>query len=376
MIYYGLGIVLFLGGLLDFFNISKKYKININKFCLFILILFASLRWKTGTDWNSYYEYFIFNKTYSEFLNNHHNFEKIFTMITFFIRSFTKNYNLYLLIYITIGIILFYKILKKMNIKYMGVSIFSYYMGPYMDYFGGIRAAMAVLITLYSVDYIKKRNYKYFLFTNLIAMQFHRTAIVFLGAIFSKKIKMKRYSYLLIIIVFYFLGKEEVCLYLLKGLYEIFKGSEIFIFNKLEFYLNNNALIISESYIMKDMLSALKRVILLFIFIYYKNKIKINKEEYEIFFNIYFISICIYFLFSTPSLEIFKRMSIYFFSSEILLISFLLENVKNKTNKIVIYILFAIVYFSKLNQFLGSVYGELYQPYYDIFINVGDRITW
>lgn len=376
MIYYILGLFLFLSGFLDIFNVSKKNKIFINKISLLILILFASLRWKTGTDWGSYYDYFTLNSSYNDFLQNHHKFEFLFTNITFIIRKVTENYNVYLTIYMALGIYLFNKILKKLQINYIGIAIFSYYMSSYMDFFGGIRAAMAILITLYSVEYIKKLNYKKFFFINLIAMQFHRTALIFMGAIFTKEIKLKKYNYLLICILFYILGKEEIILQFLKILYALFNDSELFIFKKLEYYLHNNSLIISEKYLLKDIVSASKRLIILYIFVLYKDKVKIKKDEYNILLNLYFVSICIYFLFSSQSLEIFKRMSIYFFSAEMLLLPILLENMKKTTNKVWIYILFSVIYFAKLNQLLMGPYGELFTPYYDIFINIGNRQIW
>lgn len=375
MIYYIIGFFLFLVGILEILNIDRKYRKLLNVLSLFLLILFASLRWKTGTDWISYYEYFVSNQSYDDYKNNHHNFEFLFMLIAFLVRKLTSNYNIFLFIYLFLGMIVFYLTLKRTNLKYFGVAVFSYYMGSYMDFFGGMRSAVAILLTLYSIEYLKNKNIIFFLI-NIIATQFHRTAIIFLGSVFIIKINLKKYYYIIFCILFYILGKEEVILEVLKVFYSLFKEKQIFLITKLGYYLSNNSLIISDKYLLKDILSALKRIIILAIFLFYKDKIYIKVKEYDILFKLYFISICIYFICSSPSLEIFKRMSIYYFTSEVLLLPILLENIKNIYNKIIIYLIFTIIYFGKLTQLLNSEYGELFQPYYDVIFNLGNRVMW
>ncbi|POR29449.1 hypothetical protein BWK58_02670, partial [Flavobacterium columnare] len=147
---------------LAFFEIlSKKNYIYKNLFSLIailVLILFVSLRKVelVGTDSPAYFEkykYFDWEGEYGYvYLNG------LFSKILNF------PYIIFVAFLNVISLILIYKGIKKMS-PYIIVPLFIFYSDTYLYFnFSGIRQAIAISFTFFSIQYILKGQIKYFIF--------------------------------------------------------------------------------------------------------------------------------------------------------------------------------------------------------------------
>ena len=77
MIYFNIYFLVLTLVLFSFLIHSQKVKIYLYLLTIFFISILSAIRWKTGTDWDSYYELFSFGGNLSEYMNYYH-FEYFF----------------------------------------------------------------------------------------------------------------------------------------------------------------------------------------------------------------------------------------------------------------------------------------------------------
>lgn len=319
-------------------NIRKERQSFIISFLLFLTLC---LRKKTvGIDLLAYLNIFkdVARFNFKELLT--YDMEKGYIFFNKLLSIFTTNERIFIIIY-SFFLMIF---IKKYIDKYSKIKWLSYFLFITLSYYGMtfniIRQFFAMSILLLSLEDIKKRNLKKFIFYYLISISFHYTAIFFilLYIIYPLKIDIKYLFYLLIGITFNFLFLSQIIEILL---------------NIIPKYSIRYADIIKKGEGEKLL------IMLLFVFIiaFILKKGSIKEGEIKIFYHM--MGIAVYLQSFALGFSLFTRIVNYFSISMIILIPNLVFNQKNKKIKslgIFLIILLTMIYYRiSLNQNLSKI---------------------
>lgn len=155
-----------------FYDVGNK-NIVFATVVLFI-VLFDGLRWEMGSDWSSYYRYFLM--FHDEASNK--GFELGFRLYTSLSRAVTDSYSVYL--FITTAIIytgIFYGVYKVTGGSL--ISLF-YLISTIPWYSGALRQMLALVFFVFMVKSIFERNIFRFALYLFIGVMFHFTMIAFI----------------------------------------------------------------------------------------------------------------------------------------------------------------------------------------------------
>lgn len=326
-----------------------------------ILWAFASFRWETGTDWNSYYDtFFYFSEAHVI------NFEPGYVTMLSFIREYTSNYTVFLAVFSFLCIFLKFSYFYKYHKEFFFTLVLLFYCYYFADIFA-VRQNLAISLTLFSTVFIIKQKPLFFILFVGLATSIHYSSILFFFAYYFywSKVSDKRFYYLIAFsVVFGLMGIGGLILNLfLKAL-----GLDGFIGAKINNYLNEDSEVLNTTNnpIVMYLLGVTKRFLLLPIFIYVKNRSEGKFLYFQGYFNLYMIGNVIYFLFA-KDLAVFARAAVPFLLFEIFLISYVLFYFKTAKKKMVF--VFIIVMFFSWARFSALVnsYYDLYVPYNSIF---------
>lgn len=342
MIYYLIAIAIFVVYLCrvkkETVLLDKTSLIYFNKYNIFYLlfIILGSIRWETGTDWNSYLNFFINNTTLDSYKEK--GFEFGFSLFNYFIHKLSSSYTIYLFIYTSIIVIIDKYNIKKLAVYY-GLSLYLYY----CTYLGGILAVRQLLaqsICYLSITAITEKKFKKFLFITAIAVLIHRTAIVWLFAyyLYNKKIRTNTFIILYIICL---------CIGLFGN--QLFPKIVGFVYQTL-LKIHRETPILSRLYgytfIRKEepnylmiFISIFKRFLFVPFFLIYRKSISAKSRFSKGILNLYLCGNAIYLLFST-SFVVFQRACAYFCTMEVYLLPCLICIFKKKSTKIIFILLF------------------------------------
>ena len=355
-------LIVFLG-FLDFTNIKTNRKKSLIVLISIILIFISSIRWETGTDWFSYINFFYYNNDLESFLQG--NFEIGYAYLNYFVKNYiSDNYNLLLAIIaiIVIGLktrfILIYATLPCIAF----LLNFSTTIG---DLFS-VRQSIALAITIFSVDFIISKNFWKFLLSVIFAASFHITALVFIPAYYIFHLKIKKEYWCLgfmICLIIVLTGIPSKIF--LDGMSIVFGDG--YLLEKSTIYLagdagvNNN--VSSQTVIV---LGLVRRFFFAPFLLYFKERFQYVNSHYEGFLNLTLIGYLLFLVFSDIASVVAARLSLYYFTYEIILISMLVLLGKNIFSKIYIF-LFLVVFSAFKYYYALYAYLELYIPFISIF---------
>ena len=319
LVYFLLAFFLFVCSLTDWSNSAQSVKKRILYLCILILILFDGLRWESGTDWHSYYPFFL-----NSLGNNDEIYEVGYVYLNRIVRSLTSNYTVFLLLHAILlysGLLFFFK-------RYSPKPIFSLFLFfvLFLPVQGMNRQFLAIVICLYSLKYLLNGQKKYFILFVLIASLFHSSAPLFLFALFSTR-QYRIKTYILAIIVVSVLSNLGIVEYAVDKVLGSLTGNAAF---RLAFYSNEDNML-QESSLVSLIVAYIRRLIWLVpFFVAIITKREIDKK-YLLFFNMYFWGFLTYLLFNGSILQIFvARGGIYFNIFECVIIPYLLIMYKKK----------------------------------------------
>ena len=267
-----------------------------------VLLIMAATRDATGYDWLNYHYFFdrlhLLEKRYSFverlFLLY---IEPGFSLLNMIMPSFIM-----LLIVVAVFSVptKLWIINKYSEAKY--ISLLMYFAGIFLAYDMGImRQGIAISIALMGLPFIKEKKLFKFLLIIFAGMMFHIATIFFVPLYFLNYRKYSRktiYIVTLIALIFYFIDLSRIIVFFVYLI-----NNEFFIDRLSEYIEYGNTLI----------MSLVKRIIVLIIFVEFYEYFKINDKMSRIFLNGYVLSIAMMAVFSSvPIVSGRGAMTLYF----------------------------------------------------------------
>ena len=352
-------IIIFLLSYVDLgLRIKQTYKFPLFVIIILFFFVLSFIRSERGTDWDSYYDFFMSNVTYSDFKSCL--YEPLFTLINYLIKILTDKYHYLLMVLAFIIFPLKSKIIWKYS-PFPFVSILVFYVLYRSDVFF-VRETISLAICFFSINYIIKKNILCFFVAILLATLFHSSSLIFIPAyyIYHININIKTVIISLIIIL-------------------ILSASAIFLLEKIAFILGGRFMWVINAYIDADgetfgiqdspQIAMLKGLInrgifvLLFIYVFLKN----NKSEIFVgLFNLYLFSIVLFLIFLPLSYAL-TRLSNSYEQVLIILIPISLKCFNIKSRRILIPILGLYLFVRFYSFSLTGSYSDLFVPYKSIF---------
>lgn len=313
------------------------------------LLLIEGLRWQIGTDWDSYYNFFV--NGYDE---GHIEFG--YSILVETIRKLSDSYTFYLLFQASLTIAAFSFFIKRYSPNIiMSLCIFFCSM---VGLWGMNRQFICLDICLLSIPFIEKRKPLYFLLFVSVAFLIHKSALLFLPAYFLYNFRLS--SKVLFSVVF---------VTLLIGLSGVLKKIEIL--NMIALYTANSdtmTKMLTEDANAYSYLGTLKRLIyILFFFQLYKKNTDNNICRF--LFNMYFFGVLIFLTFNGSNFQLFVgRGAIFYNMSEMVLLPMSIYGlIKKPANQILAWTTLFILIFLLMNRDLSSyipIAGyDVFRPY-------------
>lgn len=354
MAYFFLFFIIISGFLSVFLNVKTVYKKMFYKVVLICIVAFSGLRWKTGTDWDSYFELFEYGGSLNDYLSLWH-YEVGYKFINWFFYNYFGNYTVWLIVLSFLIITLKTSIIYKK--RYLLLSFFFILTSSLPDLFP-TRQQLAIAIIIFAVYQLinNKSLIRYYLLL-LIACTIHISSLV---ALFYPILLKFRLRY---VVLSSFLFATFV--YLIPHVFPIL--SLDFFEHQLDVYSQGQGSFLVFSLIQKI-------TVIIFIFYCYISY-KDNFDELELSsIKLYFFGTFSFVLISLFN-EFFTRFSMSSSSFEYLAISsalffFVSEKIRNKKYLVALSVLMFFIIFYSI-RFYGqfSHYHDLYYPYESIFDN-------
>ncbi len=330
-------------------------------FTFLVFWALASLRWKTGTDWDSYYDSFsYFSEVYAKL------FEPGFSFLLSFVRSFTDNYTIFLTIFSFLCLSLKFKFFLKYHKETIFTVLLLFLCYYFADIFA-VRQNLAISLTLFSTIFIIERKPIIFAVFVGVAASIHITAVLYFAAYYIYWANISDRSFYILIGVSFVFGVFSLDEKLLNLLLQVVgvggrAGEKISGYLNGEYDTGNptgNPLVLY-------LLGTVKRIIFIPIFVFIKNKLRDTTPLVQGYFKLYMVGNIIYFLFA-KDLAVFARASVSYLFFEIFLVAYTINYFRNSKKALVLVFAIAmIVVLSRYNALINS-YKELYVPYNSIF---------
>lgn len=179
---------------------KENYKKNKKDYFLWIIIFVAAFKYKIGTDWYHYQNFYediipemkfryFFQKNISEYFGRYP-FERIYGFLNYIFYKLGFNYEFFQGIVMSFLLFKVFKFIKeKSNNYYYAIlilfmtSFFQYMFEPFF------RQLIAIGLFLIAIDYLQKNNKIKYIIIILLAACFHKSACIMLVLLFSKKLK-------------------------------------------------------------------------------------------------------------------------------------------------------------------------------------------
>ncbi len=350
--------------LLAFLSISDYYVVRKQRIWLLLIgtivvIFFQGLRWRTGTDWEQYY---------NEFVNVNRpgwddNFESGYKLLNSIIRTYTDKFTIFLLVECglnAIFIILFIRSMPIGNPNLAYLYFFSFAIFP-------IRYTLASSIILYSYKYILAKDFRKFLLLVLLAFSIHRMVIVFLPLYF---IANKNYSFKILFCIYIatiVLGYATELVFgnLIRAGAMIYGGVSDNVQGKMQSYLTEDVPEYAKMSMFRVLLSVLNSTFFILLFYYFKRKYFARDKIYNMLFNLYVLGISFNRLVFQTIPDLARLTSL--FSGGFIIMTLMIMSKYHRDKQVLItcflIFYFFITYYSSINGF----YKDLMIPYYSVF---------
>lgn len=323
---------------------------------IYIFIL-GTIRWKTGTDWDSYCNYFYDCHSIYQYISSDESFEYGYKLINAIANTLYRSYSVVISFGTFLCIYSFYLFRKSFKlVKYPATLLMLFWS---ILPFGGIfctRQFFALSICIISLRYIKKRDLRKFIFCIIIACFFHSSAIIFTPSYYLYYMSCSIKRYIQITLVFLICG--SVISVIINYLIDMYVGN---------YYVTKLTIYDTENFGMEKsglLVSTLKRLFTIPLFFYYINKINnsVEKKQFIGFLNLYLFGTFVFYLFALSNLGQLVRFSIYFQFFELPLIYYIMRY----SNKMWVFILIYAFCMMKIYSFIAG-YPDLYIPFETIF---------
>jgi len=328
MIYYVLGLIGSLLVIVEGLTKNKKFSIAGARFFLVLLLLLAGLRHEVGTDWYNYVDFY--NGVVPSSI------ELGYKYVNDIFKSLEIHYNIFLIFLNSISLTLFLLFLRK-NTPLLIIGFLIYFSDLFLYLnLSGIRQAIALSLTSFSINYIIRKDFLKFLLIVIIASSFHLTALLFIIAYFLPKNRIDKSS-ILKLSLFAIIGIVFMEIILEFLINTGIKNAEFYIlFDEKPTNLNNLFLI-----------GVAKRLVPIFLLVLFGYK-WIRTQNSTLFINLYLVGLIIYILTYKISPNIGVRLSAYFTITELIIIPNILYVLRDKINRILVLSIIIGITFYKL----------------------------
>lgn len=331
----------------------KKYRYLLGLIVSLIVVIFESVRWKTGTDWYPYFDLFLV----PEIISGN---EPLYYYLNLAISKIFGSYNLLLLLISAFSIFAVINLLRefKLNLVF-GVLI---YISLFVGYWGMNRQMLSVACALFMYSAIIKRNNYMSIIWFILGFMFHNSAgflIVFLLFNTTYIFHLVWLSFCVLFIFF----KSDIFFYIL-GNYSFFT-EKLDIYTELESAGNIVITIIRRTPILLLIIFSYKRMFLS----------RRSLDSAFVFFSTMYILSFVFTILMYQSLPIFvNRFSLYFLVSEIFLVPYFFKTIENYGFRI-LYLMSFISFYCYIYMNNINYNRDLYIPYISIFEKL-DRIMY
>lgn len=349
---------------IGFYNPSKKYNptlfsiISKSYFIIpiFVFCFFSSLRYKVGVDCENYKEAFYDTVTYGEPLKVGTS-EVVYLWLTQFCSYITNTHYLYMFLLAFLEIFFLYYAFRKQTyiLLYLGIALFLN--NDYFYLMNGMRQCIVACSFVSMIPLIINKRWWIFILFVFLASLMHRSALMLLlisiYIYFTQRGILKvRYQLFIILICYMLMDKLDISS--ITNLYSLASHAGYSI-ESIEGYSELEAM--NKNFGLTSMLLLL---IYLIIVLHSKRMQRFyNSSLFNIYYNLFFIAICLYLLFYNNFTI--NRLLIYvliFVPIVISLTIFALKKTKYKYNKVYLYLLFLIMTFN----FLFILYRVSFDP--------------
>jgi hypothetical protein len=335
MIYLFISLIIISLSYIEAGGAPRKFSMVSLAFIMITLVLLAGLRKNVGPDWGSYI-------TFYQNVETSERLELGYALLNNIFSNLSIPYNFFLLFVNGFSLSLMYVFLRK-NTHLVIIGALLFFSDLYLYFnLSGIRQAIAISITCYSITYVLNRQFGKFLLTILIASSSHMTAFIFIFAYFlPKKILGFRHLFVFFILVAvggYYLQSisKLITLYTIKDA-TFYSEYQVKPADLLELYS----------------VGIIKRVVLLGVILAFGKRI-FDDSISCLFFNIYLCGLAIYIATYMISPDIGVRLSSYFTIFDIVLVGRIIYVTKQKLNRMVIVTIFVGIALYKLYGYIGD----------------------
>jgi len=345
MIYFAIGFFLFSMAFFEIYVSNRIYSKSLLLLCFLMFLLVAALRVNVGPDWGSYYEFYT-NKEEAARL------EFGYELLNNFSSSIRLHYNFFIFLINILSLRFIYLFIIN-NSKFYFLPALLFFSDLFLYFnLSGIRQAIAISITCYSITYVINRDFYKFLFAIILASSFHSTALIFLSVYF---IPVKPIDFKNLIIAF------SLCIFILYFAEPISDLITLYGLKDTNYYINNQqASVGTDAYYV----GAFRRAVIIFFLVVFRSQYFTKNENY-LFANVYLVGFAIYMLTYNISPDIGVRLSSYFLIFEMLIVGRILTQVKSINKRIFILSIFTTISFYKI---FGYINDESY--IYNSIINI------
>jgi len=365
MFYLAVFTVIVLFSVVTITDYQKKYE-HFLFFLLFIMFwLISGLRYETGGDWNNYTKLFdripsideiMFKKKYNEFAGLP--VEIGYRTLCSLVKTITNNIQVIFFIISFCNSVLLFNSVKR-YIPYPIVALMVYFSTLYflldMMY---MRQCCAVMIFLYSIRFIKKRQGLRYFICCLLAISFHYSAILLLPLYFILNQKFSS----LFVVVFVVVG---LVIYFLKITWV--SNVAIFLVDK---FTGNPYISRLITYLTSSNFNIRRSVSIGFLFYFFVlffvllKRAEIEKSNYfNIFFNLFLINVFVNF-YAAELFELSNRIKCYFLIANIGILPYILYSYKSKYERLSLFSIitvFSLIFGNSI--FFESPVALSYNPY-------------
>lgn len=319
---------------------------------LVFFALISGIRWKVGVDHLSYLASYVNIKAGGDFRAR--GVEPGFGFITKLFASLDIHFTIYFAFWAFLQLFFIYYALKdeRYLLPFIGLVLI---MGPhYLNWMNGIRQTLAACIFVYSVQFLKNKQFTRYLIIIVIASLIHKTAILLLIFYFipQKDYFKNRFITIILLILSVLLGRISVWMN--------FIDSYVAIFNFIGYdeYIQRLDIIIENE---RNLAFGPRRIIstsITLLIILHSKKLKayFKNTNFLLFYNFSIVGE-IYFNFFASANHIFRRPATYFTIFTIITTSYLLYYLKKLSIKSISFKFFIIISLL-IVYMLGSIYAE------------------
>lgn len=340
-----------------FAYLSKLRNNNYGLFSAFIIIfLFLSFRYNYGNDYKGYLDLFYdINSNFKLYIGGSYKTEIGWVFLNRIFHPF--GFFSMIIFLALINCIAYYKFITKfVEKKYYWFAVLIYYFNSnfLLIQLSAMRQCLAIVLFIFSLDYIINKKYIKSFALLLLASSFHYSSfftipIIFISLLINLKIKLFHIAILVVLFVYLF------------AFGNLFK-SQFMLISSLIFgdqYLQYQNLDISKPNLVNILTYS---VTIIFILKYYNN----FNSYYKFFVKLLIIGILI-----IPIgfiLPLASRLALYFLPLSIIVYPKLIELIEFKLiKKLFIFGVISVILIRLITFFLSSIYGPYYSNYSTIF---------